>query len=244
MKKWSLLVLLLLFTSLKLSAQKSEEYKIFFENADGLSNLYRGPAPLAYRFLHTGTFFAYGVEFLQGEVIFNNKLYVDIKLNLNSHLDELYLYVKDSERYVVLNKEFVDFFTLGERRFINIKKTLENEKTSPDPGYYEVLYSNSAVKLLKKTKKIYSERINNYSSSSTNSKVERIFSPEYSYYIIKGKDVKYVKRMRDIISFFGVKRGIVKPFIREKNLDLRHNKDQSFTEIIKFIHKNGSTPAK
>jgi len=244
MKKWSLLLLLLLFTSLKMSAQKSEEYKIFFENADGLSNLYRGPAPLAYRFLHTGTFFAYGVEFLQGEVIFNNKLYVDVKLNLNSHLDELYLYIKDSERYVVLNKDFVDFFTLGERKFVNIKKDSDTEQTSPDPGYYEVLYSNSTLRLLKKTKKIYSERINNYSSAATNSKVERIFSPEYSYYLIKGKNVKYVKRLKDIISFLGVKRGDVKPFIREKNLDMRHNKDQSFTEIIKFINKKGTTPAK
>ncbi len=244
MKKWSLLLLLLLFMSLKLSAQKSEEYKIFFENADGLSNLYRGPAPLAYRFLHTGTFFAYGVEFLQGEVIFNNKLYVDVRLNLNSHIDELYLYVKDSERYVVLNKDFVDFFTLGEKKFINIKKISDKEKSSPEPGYYELLFANNSVRLLKKTKKIYSERINNYSSAATNSKVERIFSPEFSYYLIRGKDVKYVKRLRDITSFLGVKRGEVKPFIREKDLDLRHNKDQSFTEIIKFIYKQGATPAK
>ena len=244
MKKWSILLPFLLFTTLKMSAQKSEEYKIFFENADGLSNLYRGPAPLAYRFLHTGTFFAYEVEFLRGDVIYNNKLYVDVKLNLNSHLDELYLYIKDSERYVVLNKNFVDFFTIGERKFVNIKRNSEDTKSSPEPGYYEVLYSGNAAKLLKKTKKIYSERINNYSSAATNSKVERIFSPEYSYYIIKGKDVKYVKRLRDIISCFGIRRGDVKPLIKEKDLDLRHNKDISFTEIIKFIDKKGTTPVK
>ncbi len=217
---------------------------MFIENADGLSNLYRGAAPLAYRFLHTGTFFAYGVEFLQGEVMFNNKFYVDVKLNLNGHMDELYLYIKETERYVVLNKDFVDFFKIGERSFINIKKQAANGRTFPDAGYYEVMFSNSSVKFLKKTRKLYSERINNYASASTNSKVERLFTPEFSYYLIKEEKSANIKRLRDIVSFFGIRRGDVKAFIRERDLDLRHNKDNSFTEIIKFIENKGITPSK
>jgi hypothetical protein len=239
MRKRALLVSLIALFTLAASAQKSVEYKAFADSADGFSNLYRGSAPLAYRFLHTGTFFAYGVEFLPGEVIFNDKLYTDIMLNLNSHLDELYLFVKETGRYVVLNKDFVDYFSIAQRKFYHFRESKKNVADTLSPGFYELLYGNESARLFKKTKKVYAERINHFASAATNSKLERMFMPLYSYYLIKEGDTYSIKRFRDILSTYGVRKREIRPLIREKSLDVTKDKENSFTEIIRFIETSG-----
>jgi len=221
------------------SAQKSVEYKAFADSADGFSNLYRGSAPLAYRFLHTGTFFAYGVEFLPGEVMFNDKLYTDVMLNLNSHLDELYLFIKETGRYVVLNKDFVDYFSIAQRKFHHFRESKKGETDTLSPGFYELLYGNESARLYKKTKKVYAERINHFASATTNSKLERIFMPIYSYYLIKEGYTHNVKRFGDILSIYEVRRKEIRPLIREKNLDVTKDKENAFREIISFIETSG-----
>jgi hypothetical protein len=239
MRKRALLVPLLVLFALTASAQKSVEYKAFADSADGFSNLYRGSAPLAYRFLHTGTFFAYGVEFLPGEVMFNDKLYTDVMLNLNSHLDELYLFVKETGRYVVLNKDFVDYFSIAQRKFYHFRESKTSEADTLSPGFYELLYGNESSRLFKRTKKVYAERINHFASSVTNSKLERMFMPIYSYYLIKEKETHNLKRFRDILSIYNIRRRELRPLIREKSLDVTKDKENSFTEIIKFIESSG-----
>ncbi len=243
MIKRALLVPLLSILSICANAQAGEDYKLFIDSAGGLSNLYRGTAPLAYRFIHTGTFYAYSENFEKGEVVFNDKLYTDVQLNINSHIDELYLKVEESGRFILLNKEFVQYFKIGERRFINISEKFPDEgglnlKNIPN-GYYEVMYENNRSKLLKRTKKIYAERINHFASSVTNSKVERMFLPAYTFYLADEKRVQTIKRYRDIISFYGVRRKAVTPFIRENNLDIRENQDLFFKEIVRFIESSG-----
>lgn len=239
MRKRALLVPLLVLLALTASAQKSVEYKAFADSADGFSNLYRGSAPLAYRFLHTGTFFAYGVEFLQGEVMFNDKLYTDVMLNLNSHLDELYLFIKETGRYVVLNKDFVDYFSIAQRKFHHFREGKKGEKDTLSPGFYELLYGDESARLFKKTKKVYAERINHFASAATNSKLERMFTPLYSYHLIKEGDTYNIKRFGDILTIYSIRRKEIRPLIREKNLDVTKEKESSFTEIIRFIETSG-----
>ncbi|PKO97968.1 MAG: hypothetical protein CVU13_12370 [Bacteroidetes bacterium HGW-Bacteroidetes-8] len=239
MRKRALLIPLFVLFALAASAQKSIEYKAFADSADGFSNLYRGSAPLAYRFLHTGTFFAYGVEFLPGEVLFNDKLYTDVMLNLNSHLDELYLFIKETGRYVVLNKNFVDYFSIAHRKFYHFRESKKSEADTLSPGFYELLYGNESARLFKKTKKVYAERINHFASAATNSKLERMFMPLYSYYLIKDKETYNIKRFRDILSIYDIRRRDLRPLIREKSLDVTKDKENSFTEIISFIETSG-----
>ncbi len=244
MRKRALLVPLLALFALTATAQKSVEYKAFADSADGFSNLYRGSAPLAYRFLHTGTFFAYGVDFLSGEVLFNDKLYTDVMLNINSHLDELYLFISESGRYVVLNKDFVDHFTIGTKKFHHFREGKKGETDTLAPGFYELLYGGDPARLYKKTKKVYAERINHFASAATNSKLERMFMPLYSYYLIKDGNTHNIKRFRDILTIYGVRRREIRPLIREKNLDVTKEKEISFTEIIRFIETSGISQKK
>jgi len=226
-----LILLLTLSTYLyPVFAQNDRDYNKFINDAGEFSNIYRGQAPLEYNFFHTGTFYAYSSEFEKGDVIFNGKLYKDIYMNLNSHLDELNVLIKTSGRIVVLNGEFVDCFNLGKRKFINIA----HDDHSLQKGFYEVLYNGNA-KLYKKTKKIYSERINESISSKTQSKLERLFIVNENYYLLKENTVKIIKNKSDLLAGFRDRKRDIRQFIRERNLDMKHDKDHSFALAIGFV---------
>lgn len=240
MRKFILTPLLCLIL-LPLLAQTGGDYKIFTESAEGYSNLYRGTAPLAYKFTHTGTYYAYSADFMDGIVKYNNKLYSNLKLNLNSHLDELYLFIKHTGRYVVLNKDYVDYFKMGEREFRHIREMKGSKGDMLSPGYYEVLYKKDDLILYKKIRKTYAERINQAVNAETKSKVERLFIASFSYYLVKGENVKSIKRVGEIIKLYPSVRKEIRQLIREKNLDQRADRDHAFTEIIKFVEFTNPT---
>jgi hypothetical protein len=216
-------------------AQQGRGYDKFVRDAGEFSNIYRGQAPLEYNFFHTGTFYAYSSEFEKGNVMFNGKLYKDIYMNLNSHLDDLNVLIKTSGRIVVLNGEFVEFFNMGKREFINLR----SDNQSLQKGYYEVLYNGDA-RLYKKTTKTYSERINESISFKTQSKLERLFIVSESYYLIKENSVKLIKNKADLLSGFRDRKRDIRQFIRERNLDMKKDKDRSFALVIGFVESTTS----
>ncbi len=220
--------LLLLFSIFLCSvngfSQAGADFRIFKEEADQFSLLYRGTTPLVYKFLHTGTYYAYTEQYIEGSVVFNNKEYTGVLLNLNSHLDELYVSIPENNRKVMINKEFVSSFRIGERSFIKYKE-----------AYYEVLYRDQSTQLLKKIGKSYAERINQAANISTNTKLERLFIGNDSYFILENGARREIKRKRDFASVYSVKRGDVRRVVREKNLDTKHNKDMAYYEIISFV---------
>ncbi len=230
-------ILLLSFISLIISpilAQKTIDYEEFVNEAGEFSNIYRGEAPMIYNFRHIGTFYAYSETFEVGNVCFNGKVYYDLKLNLNSHLDELNLEVGDAGRKVVLNTDFVDWFSYGGRKFVNHKDFNNNTGSIPQPGYFQLLYNGSS-KLYKKIKKIYSERINENASADSKSKLEKHFLVNESFYLLRDRKFVIVKKKRDFLLLYKSRKKEIRQFIRENNLDLREDKEHSFAQIVKFL---------
>ena len=139
--------ILLSFSYSCVYSQNGTDYDKFVAEAGDFLNLYRGTSPLPYKSLHIGTYYAFSEEFEKGDLYYNGKIYHGVEMNLNSHLDELYVKVPGSGRAVMLNKEFINKFSLGKRNFLLIDK--RHEKGAPQPGFYEILYDGQA-KLYKK----------------------------------------------------------------------------------------------
>ncbi len=243
--------------------EQNSDYDKFVADAGELSNLYRGTAPIEYRFSYTGTYYAYTENYEKGNVLYNGRIYKDVLLNLNAHTDELQVKIPSSQLILVLNKDFVQSFTIGVHNYINVGRKVEENKqdfsnkniniiesvegSSVDNiipgGYYEIIHDGN-LKLLKKTKKIYSERINQSASIETKSQVERIFTGSISYLLIKdkyigknltpsGNDVVNIKRKASLISQLRSKKSEVRQFIRKNNFD-SSNKDLLYSSILKY----------
>lgn len=237
--KYFLLVPLLLLLTIQSYAQNGTDYNKFVKDAGELSNIFRGQSTLIYNFRHTGTYYAYSEAFEKGSVKFNGKIYTDMMLNLNCHLDELNLLVDGTRRILVLNNEFVEYFSYGGRNFVNIKDIKGDSGSAIEAGYYEILYNGSAI-LYKRTKKTYAERINETINLETKSKIERTFLSTESYYLFKGGLFLPVKKKSDLFSLYKEKKRNIRKFIRENELDLRNDKDRSFKKIIGFV-ESGTT---
>lgn len=234
-KKILAVSLFLIYLTISYS-QKHGDYELFMDGAKEFSNLYRGAAPLNYKFKYTGTYFAYSDKYVYGDVYFNDKLYKDVLLNLNGHLDELYVFAEENGMAVMLNKNFVERFTIGDRHYINLK--FRNNNHLLQDGYYEILWCNDTDSLIKKTTKKYEERINQLADLGTGNKIERIFTPSNQYYLLKENLAKQIKRASQIRAIYGVNRGALRKHIRDKELDLRLNKDVAFKSIVEFINSS------
>ncbi len=234
------------------------DYITYNENAKEHSLLYRGKAPFAYRFIYTGTYFAYSEEFQKGDLRYNDKIYHDVLLNINSHLDELYLFNTYSRKYVVLNKEYVDYFTLDGRKFVNIRKptgvkalpVTNNLPVTNDlsPGYYEVIFKNNSLGLYKKIKKIYSDKIgHSYNPGQAEDgryAVERIFEISHTYFFVRQGIVKTIRRFSDLLREFPEQKGEIRHFVRERGFDIRNGKDLTYSEVLKFVELNNNRTTK
>ncbi len=238
MRKRIHVLLTLIFISINLFSQNNTDYERFMSSSQGLLNLYRGTAPLNYRFKFTGSYFAYSEDFKRGDICFNEKTYHGILINLNSHLDELYIHIPESGRYVVLNKDYVSRFNMQSKKFINSDQIFIVNKPTPLNGFCEILFEDNNVMLLKKIIKTYAERINNFTSTENNSKLERIFNPSYYYYIIKDQKAYHIRNYRDISNALQFKIRDIRRYSRENHLDVRTNKDISFFKVVELIQSN------
>jgi hypothetical protein len=216
------------------------DYKIYAAGAEELSNLYRGVAPISYRFIYNGTCYAYKEDFEIGNLFYNGKVYRDVLLNLNAHTGELVVKVEKTGFLVRLNRDFVSSFTIGNHRFVNVK---DFEDTLLSPGYYEVIFDGH-MKLLKKIKKNYAERINQSANASSNIQIDRSFNPAITYYLITGNSkvglnkpegsiLKVIKRKAGIISSLKEHKKEVRQFIRKNHITTLE-KDAQYAAILNF----------
>lgn len=203
-----------------LFSQKESDYGTYADAAGSYINLYRGAAPVKYNFLHLGTYYAYTDTFEKGEVKYNGRIYSDVYLNLNSHVDELYVKIPSSGREVVLNKSLVEHFTMGESKFVNISN-----------AYYELLYDGNA-KLYKKIRKVYSEKIASSVNPVTGSRLEKRFDLQENYILKKdGQDFKIVRKS-SLLAQYPQKRGEINRKLREEEHLGREDKSKLFARIL------------
>lgn len=231
MKK-SVLLLMMLLASGLLSAQ--DDYKSFMDSAGENSALFKGYTPILYRFVHTGTYYAYEKSYLDGDVLYNGKRYRGVKLNLNSHLDELIVWDVKNNRFVQLNKSYVDTFTIGMRRFVNIKE--RDSSGMIDPGYYQLLYDNS-VSVYKKIVKVYSESINQEYIASNRGVIKKFIS-SVKYFLVNQDGTYVIRRKRDILDLYPEMKKEIRKHIRSNELYFKEDSmDEAMVSVLSFIDK-------
>ena len=145
--------------------------------------IYRGPVALKYPFLFEGSTYVFSDEFLEGNVRYNGKTYYRALLNLDAHRDELCIRLPESGVVVVLSKELVKEFSLGEKRFI---KCLWEDEDLKDT-YCQVLY-NGNVTVLKKVEKDFYLRDG----------ISQVVYEKVKYYLVKDGVPYLIRKKKDL----------------------------------------------
>ncbi len=219
-------------------SQNGTDYDKFVAEAGDYLNLYRGTSPLPYRMLYEGSYFAFSEEYEKGDLFYNGKIYHNVEMNLNSHLDELYVRVPKSGRLVMLNKGFVNNFTIGKKVFIRLDKRFE--KGAPQPGFYEIIFDGQA-KLYKKIGKVLVEKIGSTINPVTKSKIERKFELVVNYYLFKNNEWYKIPRRNSLLLQYKQKRLEIRKFIRKNSLNSIADVDIIYASIMTFAESSTNT---
>lgn len=193
--RWISVILLSIIGCLSLFAQT--ENSQYMQEAGPLSTLYRGKLPVQYPYQYNGTYYLEGKQFQRGSVYYNGKLYENVLVNLDASKQELQVKVSENVSGVVLFQEWVNYFTIGNRLFLNLRYMGYTE--APE-GYFE-LTKDGSTPLLVQVKKVFTSRVGDHNGDEIgyydpeyNPSLVNYFSKQESYYsITAGKVVKIRK---------------------------------------------------
>ncbi|MFY9364107.1 MAG: hypothetical protein WAP18_03285 [Bacteroidales bacterium] len=203
----------------------------YMQQSGGYAPLYNGQIPPAYKMLFEGTYYLESEEYQEGTVVYNGKFYTGLLLNLNAHLDELYIRMSGYYTSSILLKKLVTSFTLGDKEFVHITK--EDQPSVPKEGFYRVLYAGTALTVLKKTNKLLSSV-----SAASDMKASHSFSESHYYYLLKDGIFYPVTRKASLLRALQDQRGPLNRFIRENKLkftsEMSQVKDNTIVKCGQF----------
>ena len=128
-KRITLITFALLSLALSAAAQNEDEAAVF-------AGIFRGKLPATYPFKYNGTYFWDRKDFRKGSVWYNGKQYDDISMNVDAYMNELQVRPVENATPVVVYRDQVAWFTMGEKRFVNLRYLGWPE--APE-GFFEVV---------------------------------------------------------------------------------------------------------
>lgn len=149
----ALAVLLLLLTGSR-TASAQDDYTLFRDGAKEASVLYRGHKAFEHNFLFNGTYFWESPEYKAGNVVYCGKEYRDVALNIDAVRQDLIVRFNGVSPKV-LEREYVQEFSIGERPFLNLQYVYGAQAPS---GYWEVLHDGN-MKIVRRVVKRLEEDI-------------------------------------------------------------------------------------
>ncbi len=170
-------LLFLALTCASAIAQEYAESDAFQESASDNSLLYRARQALRYNMLYEGTCYWYSPDFETGGVMFDGRWYDGVTLNLDAFDKNLVVIPSPGRPAVAPIRDRVDYFTMGDIRFVNLRKKGYNVPA----GFYEVMYDGPLTIYRMIDKKI----VNDYSSGLSAGYASESFDTIESYYLEK-----------------------------------------------------------
>lgn len=199
----------------------------YMAESDLFSPIYNGMLPPRYRAKYDGTFYLISDDYMDGWIVYNGKRYNNLKLNLNAHLDELYVRMPNREISSVLIKSYVEDFGLEDMMFTHFFPA--GEPGAPNEGYYRVLHQGDHVRVLKQTRKRYANANPNETTSSHR------FEESSSYYLEKDGAFYTFKNKGSFLAVLRTHKKELRQHIKEHKLKFnKAQKDISFASCAAF----------
>ena len=190
MKRLILITLTLLSLVGTAAAQNNDETAVF-------AGIFRGKLPSPYPFKYNGTYFWEQKAFQKGSVWYNGKLYEDISMNLDAYQNELLVRPLEDASPVVIFREQVAWFTMGETLFVNLQYMGWPE--APE-GFFEVIRNGQRPLLRRVQKTLHFDagghglhRIGN-ATEDFSSSVHDYFQLDESFYVLENGALRKIRK--------------------------------------------------
>ncbi|HRW62346.1 MAG TPA: hypothetical protein P5132_02605 [Bacteroidales bacterium] len=168
-----------------------------------------------------------------GTVFIHNRQYPNVLVRYNLVIDELILKanINDStERIISINKNQVDSFRIHNSLFVNTSVLSQNKKQNTGT-YYELIYNNNAVFVVKKYEKRFIDMYNNITPYGKYSSLKS------DIFLIDNDKSVNINKMRSLLNHFDKKfHKSIKEFIRNKHIDYRNISNTQLKELIEFCN--------
>lgn len=181
------------------AAQTSHEYEEYAGAAREQSMLFRGRQATSYTYLHyNGTYFWTSPDFKEGTVMYNGKLYTGVQMNIDASEHQLLVRYASGMPSVIVSKDYVTYFTIGNDRFINASAL----GLTDDACYLQVL-SDGDNKVYYRVLKVLSSSSNNvngsmigYHDPNYNEGYTKFFHLRAQYFTMENGALKKISRRK------------------------------------------------
>ncbi len=191
--------------------------------------LYTGPQYTEYhQTIQQGHPFFMDTAFLPGSVWYDHILYENIFLRFDVIQGRIVLNDATKTFRITPVSEKIDSFIIKGHHFHRIDKTSLTQGL-PRTGFYEILYSNQQVALLKKENKSIQEDLRSSAELS-----KRYIVASDNYYIQSGNLFIPVNRKNQLLDYCKDRKAEIRQYIRKQQLDFSEDKENAMISVIAY----------
>lgn len=220
MKKGLLLLLSICVSAMSFS-QSRDDFERYIEEVGDNALLNNGTVPVVYTGLNDGHCYIYSPEFIMGDVKYAGRVYYDVLLNINAHLDQLYMKHPVTGNLSVLAKGKVEFFNIGEREYVNFNR---DEMV----GFYEVMIGGDLTLYKRVSKEYYQEIVDRI--------LYRGFKNAAISYLLEYNGKLYnIKKLSDIYRLFPTKKKEIKSYLAVEEISFKSDPDRCLMTVLELV---------
>lgn len=163
----------------------------------------------------------YVFEWLPGSVFYDGDWY-NASFLYDLEKDNLIMINTFLQKQLLLVKEKVDEFTLGDHRFVKL-----NVEKSTGEGFYEILYDGNTKVYLKRSKTL--ERV-----VGQNVEIPYRYMETTNYFIMKGTVYHSVNSKRSVLKVLSEQESEIKKFLRLRSQSFKENRIYLISEMARL----------
>lgn len=167
----------------------------------------------------------YVFEWMSGSVLYDGEHY-NASFLYDLSTDNLIMQIVSLQKQILLIREKVDQFTLGEHRFMKLSRT-----SSFDSGFHELVYDGQTKVFIRKNKKM--ERVVGYDVEFPFKYVSKT-----TYYIKKNDRYYLVKSKRSVLKALSGKESVLRAFIRSQPQSFKENRAFFIREMARLYDQS------
>jgi hypothetical protein len=163
---------------------------------------------------------------VKGAVTYEGVFYKDVYLKYNLVSDELILQHYDKATNFVLDRDRVDWFSVGDQKFVNLRNDSSYNELIPN-GFFNLLYDGN-TKLLAKRQKTITE-VRNFES------MERRVESKSQYYIVKRTEYYEIKNKKTLLRVLKKNGNESQQYLNSNKLSFKKDPEGTILSLIKFF---------